>query len=73
MKEFKVGRLVRIKKFAENNPTGFGHKLRDVGVINSVYNLPDRASIICVVVPGRVSTSGAAPGVNYKEEDLILL
>jgi hypothetical protein len=67
-REFKVGKLVRIKKFAEGDPSGFGHKLKDVGVIRYAGQ-----NCIGVVVPGRVSTSGGAPGVYYKKSDLQLL
>lgn len=67
-KEFKVGRLVRIKKLADSRPDGYGHKIRDVGVISGV-----RDGGVAVVVSGRVSTSGFAPAVSYRESDLILL
>ena len=67
-KEFKVGRLVRIKKLADSRPDGYGHKIRDVGVISGV-----QGRVISVVVPGRVSTSSDRPAVNYQGSGLILL
>ena len=35
MNEYKVGKLVRILKFADNNPHGYGHK---IGMLRALKN-----------------------------------
>jgi hypothetical protein len=68
MNEYKVGKLVRILKFADNNPHGYGHKIGDVGVISGM-----KFGSALVVVPGRESISDYKPAVVYTLSHLEVL